>query len=181
MSDNKQSGMTILELTITLVVVAMVMLFASLAMLEALKISQLRGATRKVLAEIRHTRSLALSDVGTFGLHWGGDTGAPGKDYFRVEENTGTACSWPPVGDVVTSNANVITDWFDLSDEYTGITIASIEDNNNQILGGIAFNSRGGSDNPCTVVAYPVTITISSPSGATRTIEIQGAGVARMS
>lgn len=180
MSDNKQNGMTLVELMVTLVVAGLMMLFATSSMLEAVRNFQLRGATRMVLDEIRHTRSLALSDVGTFGFHWGGDVGAPGPAYFRVEQNTGTACSWPAVGDTVTSNANVITDWFDLTDEYPRVTIASIKDKNGQDLGGVAFHSRGGSDNPCAIVAYPITITVSSTSGATRTIEVQSAGIARM-
>ena len=176
---NKERGMTLVEMVLTLAVTGIVLVASSASIVTAVQTSRLKRAAGWMVSEIRHARSLAVSQRATIGVHWGADPSEstpPGANYFRVEENTGTTCSWPDVGDTVASNPNVITDWSDLSDEYPGVSIVSIVGADSSAIGGMAFNSRGGSVNPCTGVAYPISITITNTAGATQVVQVRSAG-----
>ena len=179
----KQKGFTIIEL---LLVVAILAILGKLSMpyfTATIESYRLNGAARRVAGDLRLAQSLAVSQGGIYGWHWGGDPNAispPGASFSRVEKDTGTACSWPAVADTMTTNANVITNWTDLTKELTGITIVSVKDNTPATIGGVAFDSRAAPANPCTAVAYPLTITIRNTSGTTRTVTVQNAGGVRI-
>jgi len=178
---NKDSGMSLVETMITLAVLGAVLVLSSGSIVTAVQTSRLNRAARWMVGEIRHARSLAVSGHATIGVHWGGDpseTSPPGVNYFRLEQNTGTTCSWPALADSVASNPNVITDWSDLSDEYPGISIVSIVGSDSSAIGGMAFNSRGASVNPCTGVAYPISITLTNTAGVRKVVEVRSAGTA---
>lgn len=146
-----------------------------------LQTRRLDAAARKVRSDIRAAQSLAVTRGGVFGYHWGGDPfvgGPPGQ--YRIERDATGACGWPLPADTTASNQNVITDWLDLSGEFPGITVSSVTDSNGNIVGGVMFNSRGASVNTCTAVTFPLTVTVSDASGATRTIEVQRVGRVRI-
>ncbi len=178
---SKNRGMSLVETMLTLAVLGVVLAVSSVSIVSAVQTSRLKRAAGWMVSEIRHARSLAVSEHATIGVHWGGDPSEstpPGVNYFRVEKNTGTTCSWPALGDTVDSNPNVISDWADMSDEYPGVSIVSIVGSDSSAIGGMAFNSRGGSDDPCTGVAYPISITITNAAGATQVVQVRSAGTA---
>ena len=175
----RQEGLTVIELMVVLAVTAIMTTIIISSLNSATQIYRLNGAALRIAGDIRYARSLSVGNSGIYGVHWGGDPNEmspPGPSYYRLEKNTGTTCSWPAVADTVNSNANVITNWSDLSVEFPGITIASIVDNASNVHGGAAFDSWGASSNPCTGVTYPVTITVTNTSGVTKTIEVRSAG-----
>ena len=173
-------GFTMLEI---LVAMAMLAILAGISMpvfSNTMASYRFNGAVWRVLSDIRYAQSLAVANSRIYSWHWGGDGGAPGPTQSRVEKWPGAACSWPPVADTVSTNGNVITNWYDLAaKDYPGVSILSVKDNGGTTVGAVAFNARGASQppSPCnTVVVYPVTITVRSPAGATRTIRVQSAG-----
>ena len=97
-----------------------------------------------------------------------GGAGLPKNQYRIVKDTTGT-CGFPAIT-APKDGTNVILDWFDLDEAYSGVTIQSILDNNNTALGGVMFNAMGASVNTCTTVSFPVRVTIADDSGNTRTV-----------
>ncbi len=176
---NKERGMTLVETVLTLAVTGIVLVASSASIVTAVQTSRLKRAAGWMVSEIRHARSLAVSEHAMIGVHWGADpsaTNPPGANFFRVEQNTGTTCNWPAIGDTVAGNPNVISDWSDLSDEYPGVSIISIVGSDSSTVGGMVFDSRGGSSDPCTTIAYPITITITNIAGATQAVQVRSAG-----
>lgn len=174
-------GFTATELIMYLAIAAILFGSAAPFFLGTIERSRLDAATRRLLSEIRLVQSLAVSRSGVYGLHWGGDPDIEGfsNSQYRIVQDAGT-CDWPAATDTTGTNPNVITDWFNLAGEYPGITIQSVTDNNNVLLGGVTFNSIAASVNTCTAVAFPVTITIANTTGAARTIQVQSAGSVRI-
>ncbi len=176
-------GFTVLELFMAIAIAGILIGAGMPSFLALIQSSRLDGATRQVLSEIRAVQSLAVTRGGIFGFHWGGDplVGMV-PSVYRIESNpTGNCADWPPPGaSKADPNPDVITDWFDLAGEYSGITITAVQDNGGTPLGGVIFNSRGASVNPCTVVNFPVTVTVLDGLGATRTIQIRSAGSMRI-
>ncbi len=98
---------------------------------------------------------------------------------YRIVLDTTGACAFPAVGAPV-DGTNVIRGWFNLAGDYPGVTIQSVQDANNTIIGGVMFNSRGASVNTCAAVAFPITITIVDNSGAQRFVCVQRVGRVRI-
>lgn len=181
--NRQKRGFTATELVVLLAVVAILVAVALPGIVAAMQTFRLNGAVRRIVSDLRFAQSLAISRGGIYGFHWGGDPlepSAPGPSYYRIEKNTVTGCNWPSVFDTVDTNPNVITNWTDLSQEFQGVTITSLVDSGSVALGGTAFNSRAASVNPCTAVAYPLTITVRHPSGTTKTIQVRSAGNVRI-
>lgn len=181
--ETKKRGFTATELMVVVAVVAILVAVAMPGILAAMQTYRLNGAVRRITSDLRYAQSLSVSRGGVYGFHWGGDPlepSAPGPNYYRIEKNTGAGCNWPSVFDTVDTNPNVITNWTDLFQEFQGVTIASVVDNGSIARGGTAFDSRAASVNPCTAVAYPLTITVSHPSGTAKTILVRSAGSVRI-
>ena len=166
----------LIDIFLTLALVSIVLAATVPSVVGTLRAVERNGAARHVLAEIRATQSLAVVRGGVFGFQWGADTGVnlPASQYRIVRDATGT-CSFPAVN-APADDTTVIRAWSDLHTEYSGMTIQSIRDNNNQALGGVMFNSMGASVNTCTPVSFPIEVTVSDLSGATLVIEIRSAG-----
>jgi hypothetical protein len=77
------------------------------------------------------------------------------------------------------TNVNVITEWYNLGQEFDGVSITSLRNNVNTDVNGAIFNSRGASVNPFIAITHPVRITVSNAPGGTRTIEIRTTGSVR--
>lgn len=173
-------GFTAIELTLVIVLTAILIGIAMPSFVGTIRRSRLGGATRHLVAEIRTAQSMAVTRSGFFGLHWGADPGPPAagrlNSEYRIEQDPGGACAWPAPTDTTGTNVNVVTDWTDLSREYPGVTIQTVQDGGGNTVGGVIFNSRGLSVNTCVGVTFPVTVTIADNSGATETIRINRAG-----
>ncbi|MEE8242585.1 MAG: hypothetical protein V3R61_03800 [candidate division NC10 bacterium] len=179
----REEGFTVFEL---LIVVSVIVVMAGVGMpsfLELIQTYRLNAATQQTVAEIRKVQSLAASRGSVFGFHWGGDPIPIGRlnSEYRIERDATGACGYPLSTDT-TANPDVITEWTDLTQDYTGVLISSIQDTNGTPLGGVMFNARGVSVNTCTgtVVAFPVTVTVADATGATRTIQVRSAGSLRV-
>ena len=73
----------------------------------------------------------------------------------RIVLDTTGACGFRAVGASV-DGTNVIRGWFNLAGDYPGVTIQSVQDANNTIIGGLMFNSRGALVNTCAAVPFPI-------------------------
>lgn len=176
-------GFTAVELLTYLAIAAILAGSAIPSFLEAIERSRLDAATRQLMTDIRLVQSLAVTRNGVFGFHWGGDPNIIGlsNSQYRIERDPTGACAWPPAAaSMADPNPDVITDWSDLSGPFPGVTITSIRDNNNTLLGGAIFDSIGASANTCAAVGFPLTITLSDSSGTTRTIQVRSAGSVRI-
>lgn len=174
-------GFTVIELLSALIIAAILIGAAMPSFLTLIRDSRLNSATRQVVSEIRAVQSLAVTRGGVFGFHWGGDPGVGmATSIYRLERDGPVACNWPAPTDSTATNQNVIRDWLDLSVEYPGVMITAIQDNGGNPLGGLMFNARGESVNTCTVVSFPLTVTVADASGVTRTIQVRSAGSVRI-
>jgi prepilin-type N-terminal cleavage/methylation domain-containing protein len=175
-------GVTLLEVLVAIVIAGILVGLGIPSLLPLIRSSKIDGATRQVMYEIRAVQNLAVTRGTIFGFHWGADPLVGMADsVYRIESNqTGNCVDWPLPADTMATNADVIRDWFDLSGEYQGITIQSVQDATSTDIGGVMFNSRGASINTCVAVTFPLTITIADTSGVTRTIEVQRAGRVRI-
>ncbi len=184
-------GFTLIELLVVIVIVVIMAAVGFPSLLGMIQRSEIDGATRHVLYEIRAAQSLAVTRGDDFGFHWGGDPFVGmAPSVYRIERDPSGACAappngWPAPGDTEGTIypdgvQRVIRAWLDLSVEYPGIVIQSVTDNVGTPVGGVMFNSRGASVNFCVNVTFPLTITIADASGTTRQIEVQRAGRVRV-
>ncbi len=172
-------GFTLIELLVVVIILVILAAVGLPSLLGMIQRSEIDGATRHVLYEIRATQSLAVTRGDDFGFHWGGDPGPPAagqlNSVYRIETDPTGTCGWPLPPETAAINANVIRDWFDMSVEYPGIVIQSIADNVGAPLGGVMFNSRGASVQ-CNPATFPLGVRIVDNSGGQRCVEIQRAG-----
>lgn len=180
-SQGREEGFTAFELLIVVSVIGVLAAVGMPLFLELIETYRLNAATQQTGAEIRKVQSLAVSRGSVFGFHWGGDPNPTGRlnSEYRIERDATGACGYPLPTDT-TANPDVITEWTDLTQDYTGVVIGSIQDTNGTPLGGLMFNARGVSVNTCTGVAFPVTVTVADATGATRTIQVRSAGSLRV-
>jgi type II secretory pathway pseudopilin PulG len=178
--DRCQGGFTIVDMAITLALLALVAAITVSAVVKTMETYRRSLAARHVLVDIRRVQSLAVSRGGIFGLQWGGDNGvnlSPG--YYRIARDTTGSCEFPAVGAPI-DGSDVVRGWYHLPDDYLGIRIQSVVDANDRALSGVMFNPLGASVNTCESASFPVTLTLVDRSGGTETIEIRKSGVARL-
>ncbi len=184
-------GFTMIELLVVVIIVVILAAVGLPSLLGMIQRSEIDGATRHVLYEIRAAQSLAVTRGDDFGFHWGGDPFVGmAPSVYRIERDPSSTCALPPAGWPAPGDTEntiypdgvqrVIRAWLDMSVEYPGIVIQSIADNVGNPVGGVMFNSRGASVNSCVPVTFPLTITIADTSGTTRQIEVQRAGRVRV-
>ena len=181
-----RKGWTLIEILIV-IAVAVILIGVSIPFFGGvMQTYRLNAATRQVVSEIRMAQSLAVSRGGVYGFHWGGDPAITKSDSeYRIERRGGAACAdWPPENDT-TGNADVITEWMDLSTEYSNITIQSIVDNGApfpQTAGGVMFDSRGAAFHNCPgAKLFPLTIRLANAAtNEQRCIQTRSAGSVRI-
>jgi prepilin-type N-terminal cleavage/methylation domain-containing protein len=137
-----------------LVVVAMLAILATVSLpifAETLRNSRLSGAARQLVGDIRHARSLAISKGDFYGLHLYPDDALgvdpAHKNSYRIEYSSDGA-TWPLEDATMGSDPAVITNWQNLSTQFTGVKVDSVVDGGGNPIGGPIFNSIGGSVSP---------------------------------
>lgn len=177
---SRQRGFTLTDVLLTLGLVGVVLAAGAPLVADGLRTYRRNAAARQVLAEIRTVQSLAVTRGGTFGFQWGADPDLNlSASQYRLARDTTGSCGFPAVNSPA-DDVNVIRGWRDLSSDHADMTILSIRDSDNTALGGVMFDSLGSSTNTCTSVNYPVIVTVSDSTGATRRIEIGSAGTTRL-
>jgi type II secretory pathway pseudopilin PulG len=145
--------------------------------LTTLRANRRDGAARRVLAEIRAAQSMAAARGGVYAWQWGPDEQRPATRFRIVRD--GGECEFPDPG-AGRDGIEVVHGWFDLGRAYGDVTIESVRDDDGRSLGGVMFDPMGASVNTCDPVSFPVRVTLIDGSGATRVIEIRGAGGTRL-
>jgi prepilin-type N-terminal cleavage/methylation domain-containing protein len=171
--EGRQSGLTLTEMLVVLLLAVLILAIGVPLTLTTLRANRRDGAARRVLAEIRAAQSMAATRGGLYAWQWGPDEARP-ETQFRVVRDAGQ-CEFPEPG-ASPNGSDVIRGWFDLSQAYGDVTIESVRDDTGRPLGGVMFNAMGASVNPCGPVSFPVRVTLIDGSGATRVIEVRGAG-----
>jgi len=171
--EDRQNGLTLIEMLVVLLLAVAVLAVGVPLTLTTLRANRRDGAARRVLAEIRAAQSMAATRGAVYVWQWGPDEKRPATQ-FRIVRDTGE-CEFPDPG-AAPDGSDVIGGWFDLSRVYGDVTIEAVRDNTGRPLGGVMFNPMGASVNTCGPVSFPVWVTLIDGSGATRTVEIRGAG-----
>ena len=124
-------------------------------------------AAERVVADLRFAQSQAVTQGGLFRLHHGDDSGETGK--YRIEQSTNGGATWVQV-----------TGWYDLSSDYQGSSMQVVRDNDGAgaVRYFVRFNAQGAADN--TGYTYPIRLTVVTPSGTTRSIQVMRTGVVRL-
>ena len=180
MTDSREKGITAVELLIAVAVLAILVGASMPLFLSAIQTSRFDGAVRRIVSDLRYTQSLAVTNGGCYGLHSGSDPLVGRPNEYRIERGGCNGVGWPAPTDTMATNANVITEWYNLGQEFDGVSITSLRDNANINVNGVIFNSRGASVNPFIAVAYPVRITVANAPGGTRTIEVRSTGSVKL-
>ena len=167
-----------------LVVVAMLAILAAVSLplfARTLSSSRLSGAARQIAGETRSARSLAISRGGFYGLHSGRDPlildPLPpnlSRNSYRIEYSADGA-TWPSVTATPGSDPAVITNWMDLSREFTGVQVLSVQNGGGAGIGGPIFNAIGASVDTTNTVRT-VRLTLDDGSSPTKVIEVNPAG-----
>jgi prepilin-type N-terminal cleavage/methylation domain-containing protein len=173
-------GMTIVELSITVVILASLTSIAIPGILGGIHRRGVDGAARRLAEDIRlaqssaitrgmQVRLVAFDQTGT--APSSGWTTDPSKaNLYRIEMRAGAAAVWPDPTDTPGSNANVLTPWKDLSGYYRGVSVTAGNT--------VTFNSQGflsGSGTPLNIA-----ITVTGPGG-TKTVQTNPIGKATIS
>jgi Tfp pilus assembly protein FimT len=170
-----------------LVVVAMLAILATVSLpifAATFKNARLSGAVRQLASDIRSARSLAVSKGGFYGVHLGRDDALvvdpAHKNSYRIEYSFNGA-TWPLEDATMGSDPAVITNWQNLSTQYTGVTVQNVVDGTLAAIGGPIFNAIGGSVTPTTPPSPRlVNITLADASGAKKFIQVSPPGNVKM-
>jgi Tfp pilus assembly protein FimT len=174
---NSPKGITTIELVIVVSILATLSAIALPGLLGGVQRSGVDGAARRISDDIRlaqntaitrglQTRFIAFSSAGV-ALNPGASeiTDTTKENRYRIEMRSGPSASWPSLGDLPSSNANVLTIWNDLRAYYRGVTVAT----GNTLI----FNSQGFVTNSTS----PVDIVVQGSAG-TKTIRTSVIGKA---
>lgn len=162
-----------------LVVMAMLAVLAAVSMpifAATLKNSRFNGAVRQLSTDIRYARSLAVSKGGFYGVHSGRDPfiADPAlENSYRIEYSA-DGVTWPATTAAMGS-PGVITNWQNLSTQYTGVTVQSVVDGSAAAIGGPIFNAMGASVDLANAIRS-VNITLADDSGTTKVMQVNPAG-----
>ena len=162
-------GYTVVELLVAIVLVVILAGVSIPVFTAALQNRRLDGAVRKIVGDLRYAQSLAVAQGGLYRLHSGDEPGVNQPGRYRLERSTDGGSNWGGV-----------TSWYDLSSEFQGAGISSIQDSAGSPLTiyEVRFNSRGACAN-CSTLTPPIVITVSGASG-TRTIQVRSTGSVRI-
>jgi prepilin-type N-terminal cleavage/methylation domain-containing protein len=167
MATRRKPGFTLIELVITVAIMVMMLTVAMPLFFQIMAQRRLTAAVDRVRGDLRYAQSQAVTQGGLFRLHEGGDAGETGK--YRLEQSTDGGTTWTQ-----------LTGWYHLSTDYQGSSVQGLKDNAGAgaTRYWIGFNMQGVATGPAGVV-YPVDLTVVTPTGATKTIQILRTGTIR--
>ena len=161
MSRRRKSGFTLIELVMTVGVVLLVFAISMPLFGPIIAQRRLAGALTRIASDIRYVQSLAVKEGNLYRIL------TDGAGRYRLERNAG---GWTQV-----------SGWYNISANYDGSTLQSVQDNGGGALANITFNSLGVVDAASTgAVSYPIRLTVSTNRGATGTVEVLRTGVVRI-
>jgi len=158
-------GFTMVELVVFISVFVLMLLIAMPMFNRVIAQRRLMGAVERVSTDLRYLQSQAVRDASNnrYRLNYNAGT----KTYTLQKE--GPANTW-----------TTFVEAYSVARDYTGVSLASIVDNNgagvNQAT--ITFKSQGDAD-PTGGINFPIVLTVTAPAG-TRTITVTRAGGVRM-
>lgn len=166
-SRRLRSGFTLAELLVGVGLFSILSATALPSFSVILRNSDFNAAARQVAADARYARSMAISRGSSYRIHVVANS-------VRIEHRDPVA-GWPAADAQVGNNANVITNWQDLSVQYHGVTLQSVLDANATAIDAAIFNSSGasvdGSNAP-----QSVRMTVQKSDGSTRLIQVDPTG-----
>ena len=167
MAIQRKPGFTLIELVITVAILAVMLAVAMPLFFEIIAKRRLTAAVERVAGDLRYAQSQAVTQGGLFRLHEGGDVGEAGK--YRLEQSNNGGATWTQ-----------LTGWYHLSTDYQGSSVQGIKDNAGAGVTRywVRFNAQGAADNPGFV--YPIDLTVVTPTGATKTIRVLRTGTIRI-
>lgn len=165
-----KSGLTVVELLVVVVCVGIMAAVAIPVFSGIMQNSRFRAAADTVVSDIRQARAVAVTRGNFAALRI-----ATGPTRYRIERST-TGAVWPADADTPLSNPNVIIPWQDVPQLYPEVTVSQPVDASPTTLARVIFNSLG---NSVATVQHPITITITSPSGTSRVVQVTAVGSVR--
>jgi prepilin-type N-terminal cleavage/methylation domain-containing protein len=176
---NKPRGVTVIELVMVVAIFGIMAAVAIPGVLGGIQRTGVDGASRRLAEDIRLAQSNALTrgmQTRLIAFDQTGTAQNPGstaitdttkKNMYRIELRSGPSASWPALSDISGGNANVLTLWNDLGNQYRGVAVSA----GNALI----FNSQGFLLNS----AAALNITVQG-SGGTRTVQTSVIGKATM-
>lgn len=135
-------GFTLAELIIVLAIGAMLMLAALPALSNIIRSSQLDGAVRKLVSEVRHARTRATMTGWEFRLvGFSAAANTPERNQYRLLGRSATSVAWP--GDLsapLDTPTQFAGNWIDVNSDYPGTRLVPGASDPRFEL---TFNSRG--------------------------------------
>lgn len=165
-----RSGVTTVELVVVVVCIGIMAGLAIPVFSAIMENSRFRAAADTVASDIRQARAVAVTRGNFAALRI-----ATGPTRYRIERST-TGTVWPADTDTPLSNPNVIIPWQDVAQLYPGVTVTQPVDASPATLTRVIFNSLGSS---VATTQHPISITITSPSGTTRVVQVTAVGSVR--
>lgn len=176
-SWDKPRGINIVELAIAVSILGILSAIAIPGIVGGVQRSGVDGASRRLAEDIRLAQSSAITrgvQARVIAFDQAGTAPNPGsssvtdttkKNMYRIEVRSGATASWPALTDNPGTNANVLTVWQDLGNQYRGVAVTT-----GNIL---IFNSQGFLANS----AVSLNIVVQG-SGGTKTVQTSVIGKA---
>lgn len=155
----RRRGYTLIELIIVVAITALISGFALPGIIGGIQRRGVDGAARRLTEDVRLAQSTALTRGAQARLivfNQGGVAPNPGlgdvtdatkANMYRIEVRNSPSASWPALTAYPGANSNVLTAWYPLSSDYTGVSVTT----GNTLV----FNSQGflaNSTSPLNVV-----------------------------
>ena len=176
-SRKSPRGMTVIEVSITVAIVASLTSIAIPGILGGIQRRGVDGASRRLAEDIRLAQSNALTrgmqvrlvafdQTGT-APNSGFETDPSKANLYRIEMRAGSTAVWPVLADSPATKANVLTPWKDISGAYRGVTVTAGNT--------VTFNSQGFPTG--TGMPLNITIAVTGPGG-TKSVQTNPIGKA---
>ncbi len=159
-------GFTLWEMAVTMLIVGVLATVSLPSIFGAIQAFRLNAAARKMTADIRYARELALNRHGTYGI-WV-NVSSNSYSVFSLSGSTKTTVTDPWLQKLLSVD-------FDLTPEYSGVQIGTVDlcEGNGCPAVELRFNAFGTpSDSSAVAMASAATIGLQA-GGVTKTITIQ--------
>jgi Tfp pilus assembly protein FimT len=172
----REQGFTLIEIVVAMGIAILLLAVTAPLFTSTLKIQRGRAAVERVATDMRSAQSRAVSQGTPYALHSGNDVGRAGQ--YAVERSGS--------GSATDASFGLVDIWYNLSNDYTGVTFDSIKDSAApaKTLKRVKFSPQGAvlSDDavPASTLTFPIRVSVVTPQEGTKTITISRAGSIRM-